>query len=120
MTAKDIFSIFLDNLRPTLSSYRNVRLRDELLKDAKKAASRGRLSDLIQFVDNEKKRRWDERGAAAAGRRHAALAVEISKMQNDEKRLQRQANLLGRQIAANVSSIVSLLVVAALLFSKIG
>ena len=41
-------------------------------------------------------------------------------MQTDEKRLQRQANLLGRQIAANVSSVVSVLVIAALMFSKIG
>lgn len=117
---KELFKIFLDKLQPMLDSYRNVRLREELLKDAKKASSKGRLSDLIQIVDNAKKRRWDERGAAAAARRHAALETEITKMQSDEKRLQRQANLLGRQIAANVSSVVSVLVIAALMFSRIG
>ncbi len=120
VVTKELFRIFLDKLQPTLSSYRNVRLRDELLKDAKKAASRGRLSDLVQIVDNAKKRRWDERGAVAAGRRHAALEIEISKMQTDGEQLQRQANLLGRQIAANVSSVVSMLVIAALVFSRIG
>ena len=120
VVTKDLFKIFLDKLQPMLDSYRNVRLREELLKAARKASSKGRLSDLIQIVDNAKKRRWDERGAAAAARRHAALETEITKMQSDEKRLQRQANLLGRQLAANVSSVVSVLVIAALMFSRIG
>ena len=97
-----------------------MRLREEMLKDSKRAAPKGRLGDLIKIVDNAKRRRWDERGGVAAERRYAALAAEITRMQTDEKRLQRQANLLGRQIAANVSSVVSVLVIAALVFSKIG
>ena len=120
VVTKELFSIFLEELQPTISSFRNVRLREEMLKDSKRAAPRGRLGDLIKIVDNAKRRRWDERGGVAAERRYAALAAEITRMQTDEKRLQRQANLLGRQIAANVSSVVSVIVIAALVFSKIG
>ncbi|MEP4884733.1 MAG: hypothetical protein ABJ215_00020 [Alphaproteobacteria bacterium] len=120
VVTKELFKIFLEELQPAINCFRNVTLREEIMKDSKKAASKGRLADLIRIVDNSKRRRWDERGAAAAGHRYAALAAEINKMQTDEKRLQRQANLLGGQIAANVSIIVSVLVVAALVFSRIG
>lgn len=120
VVTKELFKLFLEKLEPAISSFRNVTLREEILKDSRKAAAKGRLSDLIKIVDNSKRRRWDERGAAAAERRYAALAAEIKRMQTDEKLLQRQANLLGRQIAANVSSVISVIVIAALLFSRIG
>lgn len=118
--AKNLYKMFLDKLEPMVSSYRNVRLREEIKKDARKAASKGSLNDLVRIIDNAKKRRWDERAFAIAVRRHAALGAEIKKMQTDEKRLQRQALLLGRQLAANVASVLSVLVIAALVFSKIG
>jgi len=118
--SQHLYKMFLEKLQPMVSSYRNVRLREEMVKDAKKAASKGNLNDLVRILDNAKKRRWDERGFVAAGRRYAALGAEIRKMQTDEKRLQRQAMLLGRQIAANVASVVSVLVIAALVFSKVG
>ncbi|MDA0787275.1 MAG: hypothetical protein O3B37_13385 [Proteobacteria bacterium] len=38
VVTKALFKIFLDKLQPTLNSYRNVRLREELLRDAKKAS----------------------------------------------------------------------------------
>ncbi|MEK9831790.1 MAG: hypothetical protein VW453_04270 [Rhodospirillaceae bacterium] len=103
-----------------LDSYRNARLREELLKDAKKAAAKGSLNDLVRIVDNAKKRKWDERNFQVATRRHAALSAEIAKLQTDEKRLQRQAMLLGRQISANIACVLSVLVIAVLVFSRIG
>jgi len=118
--AKHLYKMFLEKLQPIVSKYRNVRLREEMLRAAEKAASKGNLDSLVRILDNSKKRRWDERGFAVASRRYAALGVEMQKMQTDEKRLQRQAQLLGRQIAANVACVASLAVIAALVISKLG
>ena len=118
--AKHLYRMFLEKLQPMVSSYRNVRLREEMIKDAKKAAPKGVLNDLVRILDNAKKRRWDERGFVAAGRRYAALAAEIKNMQTDEKRLHRQSMLLGRQLSANLASVISVLVIAVLVFSKVG
>ncbi len=117
---KNLYRMFLEELQPMLDSYRNARLREELLKDAKKAAAKGSLNDLVRIVDNAKKRKWDERNFQVATRRHAALSAEIAKLQTDEKRLQRQAMLLGRQISANIACVLSVLVIAVLVFSRIG
>lgn len=118
--AKNLYDLFLDQLQVVLNDYKNVRLRQQLLKDARKAASKGSLNDLVRIIDDAKKRRWDERGFNGAVKRHAALEAEIRKLQTDEKRMQRQANLLGRQIAANVASIMSILVLAALIITRMS
>lgn len=120
MEVKHLYKMFLEKMQPIVSKYRNVRLREEMLRAANKAASKGNLNDLVRIMDNAKKRRWDERGFVAAGRRYAALGVEMQRMQTDEKRLQQQALLLGRQIAANVASVISIGVIAALVISKLG
>lgn len=52
-----------------------MRLREEMLRAAKKAAPKGNLDDLVRILDNAKQRRWDERSFAAAGRRYAALVI---------------------------------------------
>lgn len=120
LKARQLYDLFLNQLQIVLNDYRNVRLRQQLLKDARKAASKGSLNELVRIIDDAKKRRWDKRGFEGAVKRHAALDAEIRRLQTDEKRMQRQATLLGRQLAANIASVISVLAVAALVISRMG
>ncbi len=117
---KNLYSLFFESLRSILDDYKNAQLRNQLLKDARRAESRGSLNDLVRIIDNAKNRRWDERGFEAACVRHAAIDAEILRLEKDEKLLQRQANRLGRQIAANVASVIAILVLGALVITRMG
>lgn len=118
--AKNLFALFLDSLQPIFDEYRNTRLREQLLKDARRAKGRGSLNDLVRIIDNAKTRRLDERGFEIAQRRQLAIEAEVAKLQKDETFRQRQANRLGRQIAANVASVISILVLGALVVTRMG
>lgn len=119
-TTRNLYELFFECLRSVVDDYRNAHLRRQLLKDARRVASRGSLNDLLRIIDNAKNRRWDERGFEAARRRHAAIDAEILRLRKDEKMLQRQANRLGRQIAANLASVIAILVLGALVITRMG
>ena len=118
--ARQLYAVFLDHLKPVLSDYKNVAMRHKLERAAKKVASRGNLNDLVRILDNRKNQKWDERGFELAKSRHARLDTEIYRIETDAKSARQQANRLGQQFAANIASVLGLLVLGALVVMQLS
>lgn len=116
--APKLYAMFLKHLQPVLNDYKNVPMRRKLQRAALKVASRGSLNDLVRILDNKKNQRWDERGYEIARRRYRRLEYEVHKIKTDSTGLRKQARRLGQQIAANVGSVVGLIVLASLVFMQ--
>lgn len=99
-----------------IDSYHNVKRRKRLKKDLKIAMKTNQLKDLLKVVDNETERRLDEQQFTAAKNYYNALAREMERLQNNKTRRTELAQMMGGQIAANVSVVVATLILAMYFF----
>lgn len=118
--AKKLYAMFLEHLQPILNEYRNAPMRQKLQRAARKAASRGNLSDLVRILDNKRNRTWDANGFDLASRRYERLDQELYKIRTDTGGAKRQAMRLGQQLAANIACVIGILVLAALVIMRVG
>lgn len=118
--APKLYAMFLKHLQPVLNDYKNVPMRQKLQRAARKVASRGNLNDLVRILDNKKNQRWDERGYDMARRRYQRLDREIHKVKTDSNAMRQQARRLGQQIAANIASVISVIVLVTLVVMQVG
>lgn len=105
-----------DVVAPAILRFHHRPTRERTQNALRKAAKLGHLSKLVEIVDDLEALQRDETGFGLAGRRYAAAAAEISRLQDANNDRTRIAHDSGRQVGAVVSSVLaSFILIAAVL-----
>ncbi|MDH5748580.1 MAG: hypothetical protein OEY85_04640, partial [Rhodospirillales bacterium] len=106
-------------LKPAVDSYHSRKVRKEVQREVTKCIDTGILPELFDVIDNSAKRNKDIEGFKAAVKQFAETESELKSIDVTEAGSSESAEHLGRQAAAMISVIISLITVSITFLMKI-
>ncbi|NQU60267.1 MAG: hypothetical protein HQ512_03980 [Rhodospirillales bacterium] len=106
-------------LGPAINTYHSRTTRREIEKEIPGLVRKGSLPELFDLIDNAVNRQTDSDGYIEACREYADAEMEIRDIQGSGTELLTKAERMGKQTAAVISIILSMIVSSVLFISEI-
>ncbi|MDA1089885.1 MAG: hypothetical protein O3A85_06195 [Proteobacteria bacterium] len=105
-------------LGPAINTYHSRTTRREIEKEIPRLVRKGSLPELFDLIDNAEKRRVDAGDFEAAIAEYAAAEFEVRDIEGAGTERQTKAERTGKQAAAVLSIVLSMIVVSVLFISE--
>ncbi|MBT3306810.1 MAG: hypothetical protein HN377_10050 [Alphaproteobacteria bacterium] len=102
-------------LGPAINTYHSRTTRREIKKEIPRLVRKGSLPELFDLIDNADNRRTDAQGFEEAASEYAAAEYEIREIEGAGSERQSKAEKTGKQTAAVISVVLSM-ITASILF----
>ncbi|NQU59896.1 MAG: protein kinase family protein [Rhodospirillales bacterium] len=105
-------------LGPAINTYHSRTTRREIEKEIPRLVRKGSLPELFDLIDNADNRRSDAQGFEAAAAEYATAEYEIREIEGAGSERQSKAEKTGKQTAAVISVVLSMITASILLIVK--
>jgi hypothetical protein len=106
-------------LGPAINTYHSRTTRHEIEKEIPRLVRKGSLPELFDLIDNAENRRIDAVGFEAAAKEYADAEFEIREIEGAGSERQLKAETTGKQTAAVISIVLSMIVGSVLLIFEL-
>jgi hypothetical protein len=106
-------------LEPAVIAYHSRKVRKEIKRELIKSIKTGMIPEIFDIIDNSTKKNKDEDGYRLAVKQFAGTEVELRDIDVSEAGKSDSAEHLGRQAAAMISVIVSLITISIISLMKL-
>ena len=106
-------------LGPAINTYHSRTTRHDIEKEIPRLVRKGSLPELFDLIDNAENRRSDALGFEEAAREYAQAEYEIREIEDTGSERQSKAERQGKQTAAVISVVMSMIVASVLLIIEL-